>query len=450
MLLHSPLQGKTMTRSTLWIASVVLALFGASSTAYAALSDPPETGPLSAPPCTDALIGCKDGDSYVGTAQAADVDSSAAAVTVTQLTFQPHCINQDRRNCPVFETVNGSELTTSVLRAGDIVDMDIVIETPDPSKVNTIRSWIKFDPAFLEARSVELTSALSQPIPGEQAIDANNGIVKIGGGTNGSLQTPKTAIARVTFRVKSTSSNTTISFQNFLEDGTGETSVTASDNASLLTVQPTVLTVRLSTEQMSSSSSSAGGSFLDILQQRGGATGGSGTQGSSSSAIGGANSAFTLLQVQNVRVTSKDTNIFLGWQGLTSTDLAGYNVYYGTVSGKYINRRSVPDTSSSLVVRDLEPGTQYFLAVRGFNSKNQETVFSHEVSVVVGKPETSSAPLAQIDPQDLPPEENPIETHNGKNISGETGVNSTLALLALASAGIGTFFAWRRQLHLPL
>ncbi|HRH94185.1 MAG TPA: fibronectin type III domain-containing protein, partial [Candidatus Peribacteria bacterium] len=204
----------------------------------------------------------------------------------------------------------------------------------------------------------------------------------------------------------------------------------------------------LSRLPVNSSPSSSAGSFLDILQSRGnsGSTSSTGTAGTP---IGGANSAFTLLQVQNVRVTSKDTNIFLGWQGLTSTDLAGYNVYYGTVSGKYINRRSVPDTSASLVIRDLEPGTQYFLAVRAFNSKNQETVFSHEVSIIVGKPESSSSPLAAVNESDLPPEENPIEVHNGKNISGETGMSSTFALLALASAGVGTFFAWRRQLHLP-
>jgi hypothetical protein len=153
------------------------------------------------------------------------------------------------------------------------------------------------------------------------------------------------------------------------------------------------------------------------------------------------------LLVQNVRVTSKDTNIFLGWQNLTSTDLAGYNVYYGTVSGRYIQRRSVPESSNSLVIRDLEPATQYYLAVRGYNSNNQETVFSHEVTVIVGKPETSSAPLNAIDEGDIPPTENPIETYNGKNVT-ETGVDSTLALLALASAGIGTFFAWRRQLLL--
>ncbi len=442
MHLHKPLPARNVKLPLLWAACTLALLWSMTSVAHAQLPNPPEGDGVDNPPCVDAFIGCGDGSQV---AQAAEGSSSSVADTgspsVTQLTFEPHCINLDRRNCSAFQVVNGGELQTATLRAGDIVDIDVVLHTPEPSKVSTVRAWLKFDPAFLEARSVELSPALSQPIPGEQAIDAVEGVVKIGGGTNGALTTPKTSIARVTFRVKSTSSNTTVSFHNFNDEGSGETSVKSTDDASMISTQPTTLTVRLSTETVTASSSSAGGTFLDVLQGRNG-------QGSSSSAGGtvGGNTAFTLLQVQNVRVTSKDTNIFLGWQGLTSTDLAGYNVYYGTVSGKYIHRRSVPDSSSSLVIRDLEPATQYFLAVRAFNSKNQETVFSHEVSVIVGKPETSTAPLNAINPADLPPDgENPIEEYNGKNVT-ETGMSSTLALFALASAGIGTFFAWRRQM----
>lgn len=446
MLSHTPSQARVMARPAIWIGAVLVAMFAAASSAHAELSAPPDTGGLSDPPCVEAMIGCKNSGTYVAQAQAAGADQGTSAVTETKLTFEPHCINQDRRNCPAFQAVGGDELATNTLRAGDILDVDIVVETPDPSKVGAIRSWLKFDSAFLEARSVELTSALSQPIPGEQAIDADNGVIKIGGGTNGALTTPRTAIARVTFRVKSTSSNTTVSFDDFKDDGTGDVSVNAPDNTPLLTIQPTHLTVRLSTEQ-AASSSSAGSSFLDVLQQRGTGTAGSG-QGSTVTPTGGANSAFTLLQVQEVRVTSKDTNIFLGWQGLTSKDLAGYNVYYGTVSGRYINRRSIPDSSTSLVIRDLEPATQYFLAVRAYNSQNQETVFSHEVSVIVGKPETSSAPLNTDQTTDVPSGENPIETHNGTDVA-QTGPDSMLALFALACAGVGTFLAWRRQLLLP-
>lgn len=427
-------------------AAMVFVLLGTATVAHAQLSDPPDTGVVTKPPCIDGMIGCGN-DGLSDTAQAAGTDTAAAAgVSETKLTFEPHCINVDRRNCPAFQAVSGDELSTATLRAGDILDVDVVLETPTPADVGTVRAWLEFDTNFLEARSVELTTAMPQPIPGEQAIDSVGGVIKIGGGTNGALTTTRTAVARVTFRVKSTSANTSVRFRNFSADNNNETSVTGKENAVMLKVQPTSLTVRLSTEQASSSSAGSM-TFLDLLQQRGDTAAAQGTGAGSTQAVGGPNSAFTLLQVQNVRVTSKDTNIFLGWQNLTSTDLAGYNVYYGTVSGRYIQRRSVPESSNSLVIRDLEPATQYYLAVRGYNSNNQETVFSHEVTVIVGKPETSSAPLNAIDEGALPPTENPIETYNGKNVT-ETGVDSTLALLALASAGIGTFFAWRRQLLL--
>ncbi len=163
------------------------------------------------------------------------------------------------------------------------------------------------------------------------------------------------------------------------------------------------------------------------------------------SSVPSGSSTFTLLQVQNVRVTTRDTQIFLGWDPLSSTELGGYNIYYGTVSGRYIQRRSIPSTASSLVLRDLQPDVTYFLAVRAVNLSGQESIFSQEVSVTVGKPETSSSPLLATEPAQLPPPENTITTHGGKGVTGTTGVSDNVFILAVISACIGTAFAFARH-----
>ena len=156
-------------------------------------------------------------------------------------------------------------------------------------------------------------------------------------------------------------------------------------------------------------------------------------------------SSFGLLQVQNVRVTSRDSSIFLGWQPLQSSALAGYNVYYGTVSGRYIQRRSVPANTSSLVIRDLEPGTMYFFAVRGYDANDLETVFSQEVSVTVGSPESSSAPLVGGIPDVQTAPQNLIKSRGGTEVNGTTGTSDTLIVFAVLCAFIGTAFAAHRQ-----
>jgi hypothetical protein len=156
------------------------------------------------------------------------------------------------------------------------------------------------------------------------------------------------------------------------------------------------------------------------------------------------NALFPLLQIQNLRVTTQGRNLLVAWQPLGSSALKGYNVYYGTVSGQYIQRRSIPISPPSLTIRDLEPNTQYFVAVRGFAEGNTETAFTQEASVIIGKPETASSPLITSG-EDLTSPENPLEVRERTIISGESGPTSTLLLFLFLSACIGTALAARRS-----
>lgn len=160
-------------------------------------------------------------------------------------------------------------------------------------------------------------------------------------------------------------------------------------------------------------------------------------------------SAFALLQIQNLRVTTEGSSVYLGWERLHSSQLKAYNIYYGTTTGRYIQRKTVDATVKNLAIRSLPVGTTYYFAVRAVNLGDQESAFSQEVAITVGDPQTSTAPLAAGSiPDDAGPGKNPVQasvTRKGGSVPGETGIPSTMATLIILSAVIGTAFASRRQ-----
>ncbi len=159
--------------------------------------------------------------------------------------------------------------------------------------------------------------------------------------------------------------------------------------------------------------------------------------------------AFSILQVRNVRVTTEGSTIFLAWDPLQSSQLKGYNVYYGTTTGRYIQRKTVNPESTSMAIRAMTEGETYYLSVRALNTLDEESAFSQEVSVEVGNPKSSTSPLTGDLTQEAFPT-NPLEGTTGSKTStlpGETGVPSVVVLLLLLSAVTGTVLAARRQLH---
>jgi len=153
--------------------------------------------------------------------------------------------------------------------------------------------------------------------------------------------------------------------------------------------------------------------------------------------------AFSLLQVRNLRATTDESAVYLGWDSLQSSQLKAYNIYYGTTSGQYIQRKTVEGSMQSLVLRPLPNGTQYYFAIRAVNTADEESAFSQEIGVVVGNPSTSTAPLA-LGSSGLSQYEGNLFANRG-SVPGETGVPTVLALFFLTSAIIGTIFAAKRQ-----
>ncbi len=71
----------------------------------------------------------------------------------------------------------------------------------------------------------------------------------------------------------------------------------------------------------------------------------------------------------------------LSWNPNTETDLAGYKVYYGTASRIYGNPLSV-GPGSTYTLQGLTPGQTYFVSITAYDTANNESGYSNEVSGV--------------------------------------------------------------------
>lgn len=88
--------------------------------------------------------------------------------------------------------------------------------------------------------------------------------------------------------------------------------------------------------------------------------------------------------------TASTGNVTLNWtpptqnvDGTTLTNLAGYDIHYGTASGKYTQTVAINNPGlATYVVSNLSPGTYYF-TVTAVNSQGTESPMSSEVSTTV-------------------------------------------------------------------
>src|SRR5512137_1401422 len=72
-------------------------------------------------------------------------------------------------------------------------------------------------------------------------------------------------------------------------------------------------------------------------------------------------------------------DVTLAWDAVTSSQLAGYKVHVGTVSGTYTQVIDVGNVTT-YTVTGLGNATYYF-AVTAYSSTGQQTSFSNEVSM---------------------------------------------------------------------
>jgi hypothetical protein len=76
---------------------------------------------------------------------------------------------------------------------------------------------------------------------------------------------------------------------------------------------------------------------------------------------------------------------------LPQQDIAGYRIYLGTVPGQYSEQIRINDPNTTkYVVRDLAPGTQYYISMTTLDTAGQESPKSAEM-------QQKAVPLAAIE-----------------------------------------------------
>jgi hypothetical protein len=119
-------------------------------------------------------------------------------------------------------------------------------------------------------------------------------------------------------------------------------------------------------------------------------TSGAATSGSSTSAGTASSGTTSSGSTQSTPPTASADSVTINWtpptentNGTPLTNLAGYNIHYGTTSGNLTQTISVSNPGiATYVVSNLAPGTYYF-AVAAVNSAGTESPLSSQVSATV-------------------------------------------------------------------
>jgi hypothetical protein len=368
------------------------------------------------------------------------------------LFLRPHCELEDQAACPVFDTRDPTSLVTPALQPGDTLDIDVVIRNDGLQPIRRVRAWLSYDPASLNGLTIAAGTQFRTPLPGEVSFTPADGIAKIGF-TASASELPAEAlivVARVRFTVREDGlSQSPISFYDQKPDASGHTYALAEGEStqSILASPLASLVVTVAAPTASSSSVPAEPAPSETAASSAPAASATSSAAQASSAAPPPPASFDQLQVQNVRSTTRGKSLYVGWDALRSSQLKGYNLYYGTQPGRYIQRRSLAAQVTSAEIPNLTPGTTYYAAVRAVNQNNEESAFSREAAVQIGNPETATFPLVTIPRGGGSDDTAPANPVNGSvgGVPGEAGLPTGLAPLLLLAAVIGAAFAFRRQ-----
>jgi hypothetical protein len=395
-----------------------------------------------------------------------------------------------RGACESF-TVNGDTIETANLKEGDTLDLDLLLRNPDLLPIQRVRVWIAYDPTVLSGALLQINPAFPTVTASERGFSKIDGYAKIAARTNDNapVATSLVHVARLQLKVLSTkTSSTALSFYNAkgeTKDNTVAVVGKGKDEVAVLSTTLQSLLVRLSsdgassssatsvssasttssssstsssstsstTSRSSTSSSRSSSSSLTILTLSSSSTTSSASSVTSSAMSTGpltsrAPGAFGQLQVAGLGLTTQGASVSLAWQALRSSEVTGYNVYYGTTPGLYTQRRTLVATATSDVLGNLTPGQRYYFAVRALSAAG-ESDYSQEVSVIVGQANTATSTLTAAvvpPPVQTPPNVTTTPTpYVGPRVVGQTGPTTWLLFALLGSiASLSVFQLTRR------
>ena len=85
-------------------------------------------------------------------------------------------------------------------------------------------------------------------------------------------------------------------------------------------------------------------------------------------------------------------SVTFGWEPSTDPNVAGYNIYYGMASHVYTSKVSVGNVTIA-TISGLVEGTTYYFAAATYDSLNQESALSDEISYTVPADNTNQPPI---------------------------------------------------------
>ena len=383
-----------------------------------------------------------------------------AAGQDVSLTLRPHC-NSDifgiehiggsvpfndeyemgEDGCPNFVVEDPETIKTDMLEVGDELDFDISISNPNLQSVDSVRVWLSYDPVILEGININVSDSFPAVTPGESDFDTENGYVMI----EARNDTENSNVNEVeTYILSDPLGSLHVVFSNNDLDEEDEGGTTEEDNEesennddvegdndvdALFEEDGEELDGDNNEEQQEEESNEENDNNQQEEENEGSEEDNSNQR-----------TPFSLLQVRNIRITTEGSSLYIGWDSINHSSVKAYNIYYGTTSGRYIQRKTVNGSMDSLIIRSLPINTTYFVAVRAVSDDDEESAFSQEASVTIGDSNTSTA---QLITNPGPNGVNPLQ--NEYNVPGETGLPSKIALFVFLSAIIGTVVALRRQ-----
>lgn len=102
--------------------------------------------------------------------------------------------------------------------------MAIVIHNPEHIPVQSVRAWVRFDPALLSLSDLAIEDGrFALFAPGEREIDSAEGFVKIGAAAQSPIRDAFFTLA--TFTAESAEADPVLSFYDWRENGDGHTAV---------------------------------------------------------------------------------------------------------------------------------------------------------------------------------------------------------------------------------
>lgn len=355
--------------------------------------------------------------------------------------------------CPDFLLFDPETAMTGVLTVGKKIEMEVVVRNPLGLPIQAVQSWLEYDPFTVEVTDIKAGDAFPLIAPGELEADIQKGLIKIGvSNVSGGARDVDLTVARITVEVRREAPGSYLRFHDWSLLGFGHTRINVVEQGevrSILQTRPRDLLLVFGEAPPPYIPPGALPTPPPVPTEPPPPQ--PETPGPETGPI--APAPFGTLQPQGLRLTTVGDTVYALWDFLSDARVAGYNLYYSSVSGRYLHRRTLPNIRSS-VIRGLPIGARLYFALTAYSTDGEESEFSYEVAVTVGDPASSSSPLL-VEGEDLSGEFPgldqdlslfaPPPVPDTGALRGDTGFPTAILLLLVTVVATPTFLVFSRR-----